>query len=146
MHTPADKLHQACHQLKAVAEDIAENPPPRIDFRERLRIERPLFMVIKEACHQYLGYELHGLSEVHRTELNHWMENNGCGKPFQNLARKAFELRVFLLALSSESAYVQGDALSRASLTKKTVLRDLSRALISLAEKAIRIKGEQIKD
>lgn len=106
MHTPADELHRACHQLKAVAEDIAENPPPRIDYRERLRIERPLFMVIKEACKQYLGYELHGLSEVHRTELNDWMEDNPCIKPFQNFVRKAFELRVFLLALSSESAYV----------------------------------------
>lgn len=143
MHTPADKLHQAYQQLKAVAKDLAENPPLRIDFRERVRIERSLFVVIKEACQQYLGYELHGLSEAHRTELNDWMESNGCAKSFQHFLREAFELRVFLLALSSANAYVQGDALSRASLTKRNVLRTLSHSLHSLAEKAITEKGEQ---
>jgi hypothetical protein len=71
------------------------------------------------------------------------MENNGCAKSFQHLVREAFELRVFLLALSSENAYVQGDALSRASLTKRAVLRNFSRSLNSLAERAIKIKGEQ---
>ena len=84
MHTSADRLHQACQQLNAVADDLAENPPPRIDFRERVRIERSLFWVIKEVCQRYLGYELHGLSEVNRTELNDWMESNGCTKSLQH--------------------------------------------------------------
>jgi hypothetical protein len=146
MHKPAAKLHQACQQLKAVAENLVENPPPRIDFRERVRIERSLFMVIKEVCQQYLGYELHGLSEVHRTRLNDWMKGNGCARSLQHFVREVFELRVFLLALSSANAYVQGDALSRASLTKRNVVRTLSRSLHCLAEKAIREKGEHLSN
>lgn len=144
MHTrtPADRLHQAYQQLKAVAKDLAENPPSRIDYRERVRIERSLFIVIKEICHRYLGYELHGLSEVHRTELNDRMAGTGCTKSLERFVREVFELRVFILALSSANAYVQGDALSRASLTNQNVLRNLSRSLNLLAEKAVQIKGE----
>jgi hypothetical protein len=143
MHTPVDRLHQGCQQLRAVADDLTKNPPLRIDYRERMRIERSLFVVVKEVCQKYLQYELHGLSEVHRRELRDWMEGNACSKSLQHFVREAFELRVFLLALSSANAYVQGDALSRASLTKRSVIRTLSRTLHSLAEKAIKEKDDQ---
>lgn len=143
MRTSADRLQEACEQLKAVAKGLAENPPQQIDFRERVRIERYLFIVIKEFCQRYIGYDLRGLSDVHHAELNDWMEGSGCAQSLQLFIGKAFELRVFLIALSGANAYVQGDALSRASLTKKNVLMNLSRSLNSLAEKAIEVKREQ---
>lgn len=143
MHTSADRLQEACEQLKAVAKGLTEDTPQQIDFRERVRIERYLFIVIKEFCRRYLGYDLRGLGDVHHEELNDWMESSGCVQSLQHFVRNVFELRVFLIALSSANAYVQGDALSRASLTKKNVLMNLSRSLNSLAEKAIEVKGEQ---
>lgn len=143
MHIHADKLHKACQQLKAVAEELAQNPPRRIDYRERARIERPLFLVVKEVCLRHLGYDIHGLSEVHRKELNDWMKGKACGRSLHNFVREAFELRVFLLDLSSTNPYVQADSLSRASLTKEDAVRTLSRTLHSLAERAMKEEGEQ---
>jgi hypothetical protein len=112
-------------------------------YRERVRIERSLFLVFKEVCRRHLGYDLHGLSEVHRKELNQWMECKPCRMSLQNLVREAFELRVFVLALSSANAYVRDNALSRASLTQRDAVATLSRVLRSLAENVLEEEGEQ---
>lgn len=137
MHTLADRLHIACSQAKELAGEFSQNPPKLIGYRERVRIERLLFLIAKEMCLKHLGYELHGLSEAHREELTRWFDHNPCGKSLENFLREVFELRVFVLALSSTNPYVSGDALSRASLTKRGAVITLSRALYSLAEKAL---------
>lgn len=133
----ANRLHSFCIELKSLAEDLTQNPPQRIGYRERVRIERPLFLVVKEVCLRHLGYDLHGFSEIHRKELNHWMDGISCRRSLKNFIREAFELRVFVLALSSSNPYVRGDALSRASLTNRDAVARLSHALQSLAEKAL---------
>ena len=143
MHIHADRLHKSCEQVKALADKLAQDPPQRIGYRERVRIERPLFLVIKELCLLHLGYDLHGLSEVHRRDLNRLIEGKPCCRSLQNLLREAFELRVFVIALSSTNPYVQGDALSRASLAKSDAVATLSHALHSLAENALEEESEQ---
>jgi hypothetical protein len=129
--------------MKALADELAQVPKQRFGYRERVRIERSLFLVVKEVCRRHLGYDLHGLSEVHREELNHWMERKPCRMSLQNLVREAFELRVFVLALSSTNAYVRDDALSRASLTQRDAVVTLSRVLRSLVENVLEEEGEQ---
>ncbi len=137
MNTHTDRLQGLCDQVKSLAEDLAQNPPQRIGYRERIRIERPLFLLVKEVCQNYLGYDLHGLNEIHRKELSRWMEDNQCHRSLQNFIRETFELRVFVVALSSANPYVRGDALSRASITKSTTVATLSRKLQSLAERTL---------
>ena len=143
MHKHADSLAHFCAQLRTVAKALADEPPKRIGYRERVIIERPLFLVMKEVCRRRLGYDLHGLSEEHRKSLESLLiQGNEDTKQVQNLLHEAFEVRVFLLDLSSTNPYVQGDALSRASLTKKDVVEVLSRSLHRLAGRALDEAGE----
>lgn len=132
-----------CDQLRSVATAITEVRPQRIGYRERALIERPMFLVIKEVCKRRFGYELHGLSEKHRNKLEEMIHSDACNRRFRDLVRELFELRVFLLDLSSSNPYVQGDALSRASLTKSDAVRALSRSLHRLADLALEVGLEK---
>lgn len=143
MHAHGEQAEYLCRELKAIAEALAKNPPRRIGYRERVLIERPLFLTLKEVCRQRLGYELHGLSETHRRRLEGTIENTANGRRFLALLRDTFELRAFLLDLSSANPYVQGDAMSRASVTKYDAPRALSRALFRLVERVSEEMGEQ---
>lgn len=138
MRTHANILQISCKKLEAIAAELEQNPPQRIGYRERMRIERPLFLLLKEICRQHLEYELHGMTEVHRKALSLLLsEKRSDNKELQNFVRNAFELRIFLLTLSSTNPYVQGDALSRASLTKRESVKVLIRELRTLANQGI---------
>jgi hypothetical protein len=142
MHKHAERLAYFCAQLRTVAASLADKPPKHIGYRERLLVERPLFLVMKEVCRRRLGYDLRGLSEVHRLRLESAIQGNTSTMRVQNLLREAFEIRVFLIDLSSANPYVQGDALSRASLQKEDVVKVLSRSLYRMAGRFLDEEGE----
>ena len=141
MRTHANILQTPCQKLETIAVELEQNPPQRIGYRERMRIERPLFLLLKEVCLRHLEYELHGMTEVHRKALSLLLSKKRCTRDLQNFVRNAFELRVFILALSSTNPYVQGDALSRASLTKRESIKVLIRELRALANQGLQEKG-----
>jgi hypothetical protein len=58
-----------------------------------------------------MGFELRGFTETHRTELEKQFSLSQVGCEIAEFVRLAYELRVFLLRVSSENAYVRGDAL-----------------------------------
>ena len=134
MHIHNENIENLCLKLKAIADALINNPPERIGYRERVMIERPLFLTLKEICDRYLGYDLHGLSEPHRREIEAAIQETKSGREFQSLLRDIFEIRTFLLDLSSANPYVQNDALSRASVSKQNAPRTLGRALLRLAK------------
>lgn len=142
MHTHVNTLQTACQRLESLAVELTQKPPQRIGYRERMQIERPLFLFLKEICHRHLEYELHGMTESHRKALSLWLSEKRCSKELQNFVRDAFELRVFVLALSNTNPYVQGDALSRASLTKRESVTILIRKLRALASKGLQEKNQ----
>ena len=141
MRTHSNILQSSCQKLETIAVELEQNPPQRIGYRERMRIERPLFLLLKEVCLRHLEYELHGMTEVHRKALSLLLSKKRCTRDLQNFVRNAFELRVFILALSSTNPYVQGDALSRASLTKRESIKVLIRELRALANQGLQEKG-----
>jgi hypothetical protein len=143
MHAHAEHAENLCHELRAIAEGLVKNPPRRIGYRQRVQIERPLFLTLKDVCRRRLGYDLHGLSEAHRRGLESAVKNSPAGHQISSLLREAFELRTFLLDLSSADPYVQGDALSRASVTHQDAPRTLAHALCRLAELIEQQIGEQ---
>lgn len=137
MRIHANILQSSCQKLEAIAVELEQNPPQRIGYRERMRIERPLFLLLKNVCLRHLEYELHGMTEVHWKALSLLLSEKRCDRELQNFIRNAFELRIFVLALSSTNPYVQGDALSRASLTKRESVKVLIRELRALANQEL---------
>jgi len=97
--------------LEQLVLSLAKNSNLRIGYRERLRIERPIFLLLKLVCYRYMGFELRGFTEIHRTELEKQLSLSQVGREIAEFVRLAYELRVFLLRVSSENAYVRGDAL-----------------------------------
>lgn len=143
MHTHGEQAEDQCQELKAIAEALVRNPPRRIGYRERLLIERPLFLTLKDVCCRCVGYELHGLSETHRQRMEGAIKSSPNGQRLFPLLRDAFELRIFLLDLSCANPYVQGDALSRASVTQEDASRSLARALFRLVKRVEEQIGNQ---
>lgn len=140
MNTHVDAFQVSCQQLEIIANEMTQQVVKFIGYRERLRIERPLFIVLKEICSQKLGYNLQGLSKTHMDALNEWMDKRQCDRDLENFIRQVFELRVFLIALSSSDPYVRDDALSRVSTTKKKALKFLIQQLRSIVKKALELQ------
>jgi hypothetical protein len=137
MQRHPNELEGFCDQLRSIADTLAKNPPQRIGYRERVLIEGPLFLVMKEFCRRRFGYDLHGFSEENRRRLEGATQGDASVRRPWNLVREAFEVRSILLALSGTNPYVQGDALSRTALTKRDTVALLSRSLHRLARRAI---------
>jgi len=147
MSKQADIVYELAKQLEALSLEVAEMPTCRIDYRERVRIERPLFLILKEICHRNLAYELHGLTEVHRSALYEHLASKNCSRQIQDFARRIFEFRLFLQSLSSANSYVQGDALSRVSLTRQGSTDFVVRQLKVVANQALEIiSGQNCSD
>lgn len=145
MHAHGEQGKNVCQELKAIAEALINNPPQRIGYRERVLIERPLFLTLKDVFRRRLGHELHGMSKKHRCLLEAAIENSPNGHQLRPLLRETFELRAFLLDLSSANPYVRGDALSRASVTQQDAPRTLGRALLCLVDRIEEQMGESGK-
>lgn len=138
-----DELDQRLiEQLELIATELEQTPPLRVGYRERVRIERPLFLILKEICGQRLGYVLHGLTDVHKNILHQCAKEKSCSKNLLNFIQNVFEFRIFLLALSSSNPYVQGDALSRASVAKRDAVEFLARQIRILVKEAREISSE----
>jgi len=129
-------------KLESIATELEQAPPRRIDYIERVRIERPLFLMIKEICRQHLGYDLHGLSSEHRDALYQYIEGKPGSKYLSNFIRHVFEVRVFLLKLSSSDPYVQGDALLQVSVNGKDSFAFLARQIRILVKEAREVVNE----
>jgi hypothetical protein len=130
-------------QLESIAAELGQASPPRIDYIARVRIERPLFLTLKEICRQRFGYVLHGLTSVHRDALYQYIAGKPCNRDLLNFIRHVFEFRVFLIELSSSNPYVQGDALSRVLVTDSDSVAFLYRQIQALVKEAREILIEQ---
>lgn len=112
-------------------------------YRERMKIERGLFLLLKILCKNILGHNLYGFSESHRMKV---FELIACKKRNGSLIRlvnRIWQLKVYLQSLSSENAYVRGDALSRLGLDKKGVFSFISYEIGKIGENTILLSVEQ---
>ena len=123
-------------QLEVIAAELEQVVPIRVGYRDRVRIERPLFLVLKEICLRHLGFDLHGLTDVHRQGLRQCIARRPCSSNLLHFIRHVYEFRVFLLELTSADPYVQGNALSLVLETECGSVAFLSRQLRILAKEA----------
>ena len=107
----------------------------KIGYRERIKIERCLFSLLKCLCNDYLDYNVQGFSQNHRENLNKIMVPKNCEKLFVQTVNQLFQLKIFFKSISSESAYVRGDALSRVGVNSKTVIDFIENQIQSIIKK-----------
>ncbi len=91
-------------------------------YKERMQIERGLFLLLKLLSAKKLQYNLQGFSKAHKDSILLVIQNHKYNGPFAQIIEHTYHLKVFIQSLSSENAYVRGDALSRLGLNRQTVL------------------------
>jgi hypothetical protein len=112
-------------------------------YRERMKIERGLFLLLKILCKNMLGHNLQGFSESHRMKVFELIARKKRDDSFIRLINRIWQLKVYIQSLSSENAYVRGDALSRLGLDKKSVFSFINYEIQKIGENTILLTGEQ---
>ena len=104
-------------------------------YRERILIERGLFLLIKCLCEEVLNYNLQGFSNYHKKNLNNIISKTDCDETFSQVVEQIFQLKIFLQSVSSENAYVRGDSLSKLGLDRKNVFSFIEAQIESITNK-----------
>lgn len=112
-------LNQVLAYINNEVDSISEKR--EFGYRERIQIERGLFLIVKLLCVNILKYDLQGFSNAHKDNVLKLIPHDDYGKIFSQLIDRIFQFKIFILSLSSENAYIRGDALSRMGLERKNV-------------------------
>ncbi len=112
-------------------------------YRERILIERGLFLLIKCLCKEILNYDLQGFSNYHKKNLNNIISNTDGYEAFSRVVDQIFQLKIFLQSVSSENAYVRGDSLSKLGLDRKNVFSFIETQIKSITNKINLLNVEQ---
>jgi len=123
--------------IKKTSKSLNENDI-KFGYRERIQIERCLFLFLKNICKERLKYNLRGLSNYHIEQLRNYVENNNYNIIFVNIIEKAFQLNIYIKQLSCESAYVRGDSITKLNLNKKNIQKVIRSQLYGLVDMAKR--------
>jgi len=106
-----------------------------LGYRERIQIERCLFLLLKWLCRNRMNYNLQGFSNDHIEALLRYCENNINGNQFYQTVEKAFQLKIFIAQVSCENGYVRGDSKSKLGLTDKSVYSFIDSQFRRLSER-----------
>lgn len=123
--------------------DLISKKHHEFGYRERMQIERGLFLLVKVLCNMKLGYELQGFSKAHKDRILELIRQNKYDGFFTQLIDQVFQLKIFLQSLSSENAYVRGDALSRLGLNRQNVVSFIKEEIRRICDKTKSINVEQ---
>ena len=126
------------HENNSIKKNLSE-----FGYRERILIERGLFLLIKCLCKKILDYDLQGFSNQHKIDLNKIISRTGRCEPFLQVVEQIFQLKIFLQSVSSENAYVRGDSLSKLGLDRKNVFRFIEAQLNSIPNRIHLLNVEQ---
>lgn len=126
-------------EIKSISTNTSD-----FSYRERIRLERCLFLLIKTMCKKALDYNLQGFTKGHIDQLSPIIANNLSYRKLNLIINQTFEIKVYLQTLSCENAYVRGDALSKLGLNKINVTAFIQEQLKSVIDKVYALRTEQI--
>jgi hypothetical protein len=126
------------HENDSIGKNFSE-----FGYRERILIERGLFLLIKCLCKEILNYNLQGFSNYHKKNLNNIISNTDGYEAFSQVVDRIFQLKIFLQSVSSENAYVRGDSLSKLGLDRKNVFSFIETQIKSITNKINLLNVEQ---
>jgi len=140
---------QSTNKIKSILNFIhQENDTIEMNFsefgyRERILIERGLFLLIKCLCKVVLNYNLQGFSNYYKNKINDLILKTECKETFSQVVEQIFQLKIFLQSVSSENAYVRGDSLSKLNLDRKNVFGFIDSQIKSITNKTNSLNVEQ---
>ena len=114
---------------------ISENFP-NFGYRERLRVERFLFLILKSIAINKLNYNLQGFSKDHLDELIVHTRKN---KLLSIIVTNIWESKIFIKSMSSSNAYIRGDLLSNLNINKKVAFSFVKKRLSNIYAKIERL-------
>ena len=126
------------HENDSIVKNFSE-----FGYRERILIERGLFLLIKCLCKEILNYNLQGFSNYHKKNLNNIISKTDCDETFSQVVEQIFQLKIFLQSVSSENAYVRGNSLSKLGLDRKNVFSFIEAQIESIRNKTNLLNVEQ---
>jgi hypothetical protein len=126
---------------------IKDSSNPTFGFKERMKLERTLFIILNILVKEFLSFTLLGFSEQHKDEILEKIKEQGGNKNLETLISKIFDLKFTLQALSNESAYVRGDTLSKLDVNRKSVFKLIEVNIISIKQAIINTsKSDEFKE
>lgn len=134
-------LNKIFSYLNDEIDSIAKNHQ-KFGYRDRIQIERGLFLLIKTLCYDKFEYNLQGFSTAHKDRMLELLKSNKHDRSFIPLINQVFQFKVFLQSLSSESAYVRDDALSSIGLDRQNVFNHINLEIKRIRDKTIALLRE----
>lgn len=119
--------------LKDILEELREEarkittkslPPIGLDYRGRTKLERLLFLVVKECCQEQFGYELGGMSYSHQKYFYEAAQKSWSEKGMQTV-EEGFRLADLIRDIASSDPYVAEVKLSKLGGTEDKLLQNL---------------------
>jgi len=104
-------------------------------YRERIKIERSLFLLLKLICRNRINYNLKGFNKRNRDLLLKRINNEHNSMQFAELIEKIFLLKFFIQSLSNKNPYVMFDALSRTATNQENALKFVKVQIESIIKK-----------
>lgn len=105
-------LNNIINEALIVADSFSKKNMSSFGYRERIQIERLLYLSLKVLMAKY-GLDLHGFSNPHLENLRSAASNHVVPPEVAMIIEDAFQLKIYLKNISSSNAYVRNDTLLR---------------------------------
>ena len=131
------RMEELLRELETEASHLSTKSlgPIGFDYRRRTKVERLLFLVVKEYCSRNLDYDLGGLAYTHEKLFTEEMERREVTGPRITAVKRAFDLSRVISDLSSSDPYVREEMLSELG-------GNIRRMLDALSERIMRFTTE----
>jgi len=124
-------MKELISELKKEASHLTSKSlgPIGFDYRRRTKLERLIFLIVKEYCAEKIKYNLSGLSHTHRKMLLENVKKHSCALEVVQISKEAFEISDLICALSSSDPYVREDALEELGGTVYNMFENLEKRI-----------------
>lgn len=127
-----DKLSKLFYILENDLKELEIKSKNVFGFRERLIIERTLFLILSSYCKTHHKIQIIGFTDFYKNEILSIISKNEKTTNHKKIIKKIFDLKFFLQELSNENAYIRGDALSKVGLEKKHIYKIITAEIESI--------------
>lgn len=136
MHSkkPPDTIYNVNIYLKKEIKHFSKNIL-EFGYKERIIIERCLFILIKIICKDNIKYNLQGFNDFHKEKILVIVSDDKLNNNLYHIINQIFQLKIFLQKLSSKNGYVRGDSLTNLGLKRKDVLNFIDDQFNSIIKK-----------
>lgn len=105
-----------------ISNKLANSNLSLFGYRERIQVERLLFLSIKLLLAKY-GYNLTGFSNKHIAEIKDYALKHKLSASFINVIDDVNQLKIHIKNISSSNAYVRNNALLNANYNIEMAMR-----------------------